>query len=526
MRRFFTFLAALIRYISIVWSRQWRRHRLRLVAIVVLVAVLTLSIPVGVTVSAASTVSYPTYCLGGWQNPQNAGGEPNADQADLNSYTKDNSAVLDQTITDMYCGYFQAEAHDNQPNRLILSFSWKIGVEEPKPIIPIDDPRLDPPKPIEPTPIEVLPPINDKKPVEPALPIVPPAPIEAQLIPHVQAAELPVDIVPIKDTVPLDPGPVISPVQIVPQPEPTPPVGPPASVPTQGGNSSDFLQISYSTDGMQWHRISGVNTLNWKGYSDEIPVSNWQDINSLQIAIHSQSSFDRQPTVYLDAIKLEARYAPTVSEFVDQATQVVTDTVTTVVDQAASITQQVVDAIADLFKPVEPADKPVEVPPVVTATQPTPTPPPVPVMKKQLLFSLEGSTTPTHKILSWMDRDQTNKVQAEPHSQDLVTYQPTIDIAADKKSVQLSGVCSKPYVTILLFRNIDDYDKKPSNFIFNTATKCDGGKFSFSLDSLSADTVPATYYLLIGEQGEEGSWVPASASIPISIGSVIEEVKS
>ena len=75
---------------------------------------------------------YPTACLGGWNNPKNAEGEPQtSSNDDYNQFTKDNSAVLTKnTRADLYCGNFSG-TFDNatKPTKILVAVSLASGVD-------------------------------------------------------------------------------------------------------------------------------------------------------------------------------------------------------------------------------------------------------------------------------------------------------------------------------------------------------------------------------------------------------------
>lgn len=73
---------------------------------------------------------YPVSCLGGWNNPRNAEGEPQTkSNADETQFNKDNSAVLaSQTQADIYCGNFIGQIEENtKPTKIIVSLAWSKG---------------------------------------------------------------------------------------------------------------------------------------------------------------------------------------------------------------------------------------------------------------------------------------------------------------------------------------------------------------------------------------------------------------
>src|SRR4030042_6172975 len=59
----------------------------------------------GTFIRAEKASFYPTSCLGGWQNPQNAEGKPDLDEgAPGEDFNSKNSAVLQNAISELYCG--------------------------------------------------------------------------------------------------------------------------------------------------------------------------------------------------------------------------------------------------------------------------------------------------------------------------------------------------------------------------------------------------------------------------------------
>lgn len=71
---------------------------------------------------------YPNNCLGGWENPQNAQGQPEVEpDAQAESFNANNSAVLRNAVAQIFCGDFQVDAPaDSQPKRVLLKLSWLI----------------------------------------------------------------------------------------------------------------------------------------------------------------------------------------------------------------------------------------------------------------------------------------------------------------------------------------------------------------------------------------------------------------
>ncbi|MCS6789239.1 MAG: hypothetical protein NZ484_01570 [Patescibacteria group bacterium] len=71
---------------------------------------------------------YPESCLGGWQNPQNASGKPDLlKDSKEDNFNKNNSAVLNNVISEIYCGKFSGDIPENtEPIKAIIKFSWFI----------------------------------------------------------------------------------------------------------------------------------------------------------------------------------------------------------------------------------------------------------------------------------------------------------------------------------------------------------------------------------------------------------------
>ncbi len=91
------------------------------------ILVLTLIIFLIATKGKASIVNfYPESCLGGWENPSNASGQPSvASDAQGSDFTRDNSAFLRNRTSQIFCGDFGGEVpQDSIPRKFTLRFSW------------------------------------------------------------------------------------------------------------------------------------------------------------------------------------------------------------------------------------------------------------------------------------------------------------------------------------------------------------------------------------------------------------------
>jgi hypothetical protein len=81
------------------------------------------------SVRAASSIFYPSFCLGGWSNPQNASGQPSLSPSDPSSaYDNSNSAYLGSSISSqLFCGYFSANQQSHPPTAVVVQFQWAMS---------------------------------------------------------------------------------------------------------------------------------------------------------------------------------------------------------------------------------------------------------------------------------------------------------------------------------------------------------------------------------------------------------------
>ncbi|MDP2856134.1 MAG: hypothetical protein Q8N90_03400, partial [bacterium] len=147
-------------------KESFRNHRTRFI----LVGVFALFVMVAgyflLSGKADVVYFYPSNCLGGWENPQNAQGQPEVEpDAQAESFNANNSAVLRNAVAQIFCGDFQAEAPaDSQPTKVLLKLSWLIKnpIPEENPIATSTD-VLIPEFPLaspEPTPVVVEPSVH------------------------------------------------------------------------------------------------------------------------------------------------------------------------------------------------------------------------------------------------------------------------------------------------------------------------------------------------------------------------------
>lgn len=76
-------------------------------------------------------------------------------------------------------------------------------------------------------------------------------------------------------------------------------------------SQSNFLQITYTYDGVTWMNLARVNEDSIKYRTFEIPVTattSWADLSSLQIKVTPIPRIEQTPAIYLDAMKVEVLY--------------------------------------------------------------------------------------------------------------------------------------------------------------------------------------------------------------------------
>jgi hypothetical protein len=344
---------------------------------------------------------YPSSCLGTWDNPQNAEGEPSLEPgAAPEEFNGGNSAFYDGGgAKQIFCGGFKTEADPSEKifKKAVLKFSWAIAVSptplptgaggtggapsqtlqqsefeneildlpasasvivipdipsaaseslENQPSNPEPTPEQIPlgpePSPVmteEPTPTPeasaTLEPTPIPEPAPESVPPSEPAPPPAESPTSFIKNRILSTIFSVEDEVS---GPSLSLSQDnnLPTPSPTsssfvspsltvtPSFSPAASAAVQADQSltgvaspsqtaslsqslDNFLEISYSTDGQNWHLLALVSDRNFNNLELEIPITSRVELEKLQISIRGTAS-DTIKQIYLDGMRIEAQY--------------------------------------------------------------------------------------------------------------------------------------------------------------------------------------------------------------------------
>lgn len=495
----------------------------------------------GTEVRAAMDTYYPQFCLGGWDHPRSASGEPDTYPGDDESaFTTDNSAFLASDVSaQIFCGYFPVETRTNPPVSATVRLVWNLAGADamPSPIAPSSSETIVAPetKPASQdstsSPASVSPDattsenetdtgIQSESPPPSATPI--PAPLDATATPEsaptTSAVETP------GETSPADPTPTDA--------TPAPAADPaPASVPAADTTSfiyeashvagtwflshtrtahaqedtsssvaislSDWFLVSYSLDGVRWKSIGRVNASNWRDFTATIPLSSWDDLQNVQIMVSALPSLTDRPPVYLDAMELRVETDATFAESAAAA-----------VGTASDVLDSAINAVLSLLPgEKEPAAT------VISVEPPAPQPAPIARTKKRVLqFTVHGEPVPAYTRLPWQNEDVRDNLASTTQ-----TSVPDIARSDDGRSFIVSGSCSSAYAVVIAYPEADDYREHPRNALVNVATPCESGHYTFNLGLLPDSTRSGTLYLLIGAQGETGTWTPASALIPITI---------
>lgn len=157
-----------------------------------------------------------------------------------------------------------------------------------------------------------------------------------------------------------------------------------------------------------------------------------------------------------------------------------------------------------------PDDTVIDVPPPVEPVADIPTEDIAP--KKTFTFVIGKKALATEKDQAWKTRD-TNKSK----NSQKITEVPSVSVDPSLEVPVVSGLCSNKYFVILLYANETDYSNHPSASILNNAYPCVNGHYSYTMSDVPHAIPNGTYYLMVGEMGDTGSWTPITSQLPIDI---------
>lgn len=339
-KKTFLNLRGRIPIIQIDWQRVNFFLRLHKHALVILLLTFLVGTIIGSFRVSRADIAYfyPKSCLGGWEHPEYAANEPSLlEGAQLEDFNKSNSAFL-SSVSTLYCGGFTGEIPENkEPKKFIVTLSWSLDDgsvihKEPEPFLNTvnnsNSSLTEENKAVE----EII--IENKESSETEVSQEP----SAEIIENAQGAsepvvntEVPVDSPPAQVDAPTSTEqsflgtffinrafaqenietpkeelPVLIETQeniLAPQEQSQ------AEVLTQEEVSLDqVMRVSYTLDGTTWNIVKDVSRANWRSTTFEIPITDWADIENLQIAVSPIFSIDTPPVVYVDAVILAVEY--------------------------------------------------------------------------------------------------------------------------------------------------------------------------------------------------------------------------
>jgi hypothetical protein len=317
----------------------WQRHRVLASSLVVVLFVVIAGL-FSQSGKAGVANFYATQCLGGWENPSNASGEPTLDEdAEGSTFNSSNAAVLNNTQGDLYCGGFTGSLPENtDPEKISLKIRWTMDDGEVSHDV---DPLADFVDPVEEqidTPVD-LPPANEEPQVLLPIIIIPEseAPSDAHPEPQPESQPAPApeptpapqsessegafnfrlfktaraqeadteqtDSVEQADTVEQIVVEQSDNIEQVDSVEPT-------EVPVETSDVAYFMSIEYSVDGSTWIPFTKISRADWKNGEYVFPENAflWSEVDKLQVRLTSLASIDSPKGIYVDAMWLDVAY--------------------------------------------------------------------------------------------------------------------------------------------------------------------------------------------------------------------------
>lgn len=485
------------------------------------------------TVRSAPFDFYPSACVGTWENPTNAAGEPNLkSNSHADEFTLENSAIFSGGTQQIVCNEFAGSPVDESLTitraTLALSLTIKdivnntpsgdisggtpdleIITEDGEPLEGSNDEKIKD-KDNEPSSVEggsVNPPeaTSDNTPsieeAEPApssesAPVAPEAPAsspegdgsggETGVYRLIKVASAQDALLEVEENI----GEATEPQAIT---------------------SEEIARAYYSFDGVVWHLLSEITKENVDKLEFDLPVtqpvegadldpatiSKWADIAKVQVKLEaSVFTLGQQSQVYLDGMTLTARYDEGGRLVVEEVTEEVREEdikekEETVEDELTQ--DEVIQVIQKQPEGDEESDEPA-----------------IGILNRSLKLL---NTLPASLELLWRkEQDQKEHNKDEEVQKSFAYY----DVLTN--DIIISGMCSADYYTILVFKDKEAYRKNPESALYNSASEC-SGSFQVRISAIASSVrlVSGTYYILVADQPSVGSWTPISGLIPFEI---------
>lgn len=195
---------------------------------------------------------YPASCLGGWDHPEHAKGEPDLEQgASPEEFTHNNAAVLPDNQGQLFCGQFEGVIpQDTRLGTVTLFVRWSAK----------DQPGIG--SPLPPPSLLFLDEIN------------------ASILNHGIPASVYRSLSDRDD--------------------------PEASGKTEE-KQQGIVQVLYTLDGSKWISL-GVLEEERPERAMRVPLGTWEDVRTLQISVQQAQGYGGSAAVFLDGLWIEAAY--------------------------------------------------------------------------------------------------------------------------------------------------------------------------------------------------------------------------
>ncbi|MFA6365163.1 MAG: hypothetical protein WCW78_02055 [Candidatus Paceibacterota bacterium] len=493
---------------------------------------------------AASLNAIPKYCLGGWESPMNAAGQPDVSTDRGSEFTSENSAILSQKSAQLFCGIFESDDRSSSPTRAILHFSWRMdfvahedadaklwqeNIASSTEFVYESSPTS--------TPTSSQSTVNKVSDIDTSSTAITSMDSGVEMASSSSSSTSPILIneVPVSQSQITESTstPAVSNDVPAPAAASTTPSEISPSVATTSATRSwyetmalmfthkafaedviphaqpDFLEVMYAVDGKNWKSIGKVNESNWRDTTIDVPVTSWEEIDRLQIELVPLFSVD-SPTIFVDGMWIQIQHENSLlgaikggASAVVDFTQSTSEVVNNAIDSAISAVTDVVANIASPQASLKDTQVIVQTAPQQEEQK-----------KPKFNFGIGGDIPLATRIMPWVrsneqKEDKGNNVQRIP----------TLTSDPIHNAFTISGSCSKPYFVILVFANQSDYLNDPSRAVINRAGLCVNSSFSYQLRSedFPQNLPDGIYYAVAGEEGVSESWQPHSAIYPITI---------
>lgn len=421
---------------------------------------------------AATNTYHPGYCLGGWENPDAAAGKPGKTEPN----GRGSAAYLAPDVfAQIFCGYFPVSPREKPPKDATVIFNFSLSGEVPVEQEEQEEQEEEGGGGSEQTPVEEV--VQEED------------PIEEETAPEEEAEEE----VPEESTEDDSAEEVTEPESEEPSSEESSEEE--SSQEESSSESTSFLDfflpkahaeeaeesllvVSYSFDGVRWYAAGRMTRENANSFSMQVPAEMWSELENLQIMAAPLPVSSERPDIFLESVELKVEADLTIAEMAADGAAAVGG----VIGEVLGVVDTLEETALGLLTPTQPVMQP--------------NLPPPPVKKKALLFELAGDA-----------------IAAEGAGK----APPEVDISVDGLTLRVDGSCVDSYYVILTYRSIEDFVEKPRSFVSNYADECRGADFHSAMKHLPVGTEPGVYYLVVGTQGDEGSWRPVSSLLPIRI---------